>query len=135
MAKPKSPSDFCDVAKAKWREVSAPNYWGRELVVADWDLVAEYCRLFARKAKADGKILEHGELVASPNGFPVQSPWLQVVNKCRTDMHKIGLTLRGTSKVAAVEKGKKETRQENAETVAGGRFAPRHGPRLAVDNG
>ena len=33
-------------------------------------------------------------------------------------------------------KGKKEQKQEAAEQVAGaGRFAPRRGPRLAVDNG
>lgn len=32
-------------------------------------------------------------------------------------------------------KGKKEQQQEAAEQVAGGKFAPRRGPRLAIDNG
>ena len=33
-------------------------------------------------------------------------------------------------------KGKKEQKQDAAEQVAGGgKFAPRRGPRLAVDNG
>ena len=38
-------------------------------------------------------------------------------------------------KADAVAPGKKEQRQEAAEKVASGKFAPRGGPKLAVNNG
>jgi len=37
-------------------------------------------------------------------------------------------------RAAEVAPGKKEQKQAEAEKVAGGRFAPRQGPRLAVKN-
>ena len=138
MKKPRPPSDLSEVALAKWRQVTAFDFWGRALDGADYDDVAEYCRLHSRKAHADAQVAQHGELVSSPNGFPVQSPWLQVVNKCRADMLKISQVLRGASSrgLKAQGEGKKEQRQAAAQEVAAdGKFAPRRGPRLAVDNG
>lgn len=138
MKKPRPPGDLSEVALAKWRQVTACDFWGRPLDGADYDDVAEYCRLHARKAYAEAQVAQHGELVSSPNGFPVQSPWLQVVNKCRADMLKISQVLRGASSrgLKAQGEGKKEQRQAAAQGVASeGRFAPRRGPRLAVDNG
>jgi len=136
MAKAKPPADLCEVALSKWAEVSKGAFWGRPIEGHELDLAAEYCRLFARKAKAEEKISEHGELVASPNGFPVQSPWLQVVNKCRADMIKISATLCGSGRATAPLQGKKDKKQAAAEEVAGGnRFAPRQKPRLVVGNG
>ena len=38
-------------------------------------------------------------------------------------------------KAADTAPGKKEQKQEAAEKVAAGKFAPRGGPKLAVDNG
>lgn len=38
-------------------------------------------------------------------------------------------------KAAEAAPGKKEQKQEAAEKVAAGKFAPRGGPKLAVDNG
>ena len=138
MKKVRAPSDLSDVALVKWRQVMACDFWGRALDGADYDDVAEYCRLHSRKAHAEAQVAQHGELVSSPNGFPVQSPWLQVVNKCRADMLKISQVLRGSAgRVAkAPRDGKKEQRQAAAQEIASeGKFAPRRGPRLAVDNG
>lgn len=137
MKKPRPPGDLSDAALAKWRQVATGDFWGRALDGADYDDVAEYCRLHARKAHADSQVAQHGELVSSPNGFPVQSPWLQVVNKCRADMLKISQVLRGSAgRVAkAQSEGKKEQRQAAAQEIASeGKFAPRRGPRLAVSN-
>lgn len=136
----KPPSDLCRVAKAKWSELLRDDMWGKAVLAADADVLAEYCRLHARKVKAEKMVAEHGELVASPNGFPVQSPWMQIVNKCRTEMLRIATEFGGTpgSRVKMnkpVVEGKKAQRQAQAEEVASGLFAPRVRPTLAVDNG
>lgn len=89
-----APDDLCDVARAKWSEMVRE--WRLVLTSADRDQLAEYCRLDARKRQAEEKVAEHGPVVASPNGFPVQSPWLQIVNKCREDMRKIAVEFGGT---------------------------------------
>lgn len=134
----KPPSDLCRVAKAKWSELLRSDMWGGAALAADADVLAEYCRLHARKVKAEKQVAEHGELVASPNGFPVQSPWMQIVNKCRTEMLRIALEFGGTPGSRAkmtkpMAPGKKEQRQEAAEKAAG-KFAPRSRPKLAVSN-
>ena len=137
MKKPRPPSDLSEVALAKWRQVTACDFWGRALDGADYDDVAEYCRLHSRKAHAEAQVAQHGELVSSPNGFPVQSPWLQVVNKCRADMLKISQVLRGASSrgVKAQGEGKKEQRQANAEKASSaGKFGVPASPKIVVDN-
>jgi len=88
------PADLSGVALDKWREMSG--LWRLVVSEADRDQLAEYCRLEARRSFAEEKVGEHGLVVASPNGFPVQSPWLQIVNKCREDMRKIAHEFGGT---------------------------------------
>ncbi|MEZ5781835.1 MAG: P27 family phage terminase small subunit [Rhizobiaceae bacterium] len=79
--------DLGDIAKAKLAEVAKG--WGKYLDGADHDALVEYCRLFERKAKADAQIKEHGELVAGPNGFPVENPWMAVSMKSSQEMRRI----------------------------------------------
>jgi P27 family predicted phage terminase small subunit len=90
------PSDLCAAALEKWREMVSPAIWGLMATGADRDQLAEYCRLSVRKAEAEGQVAEHGAVVASPNGFPVQSPWLQILNKCRAEMLNIATEFGGT---------------------------------------
>lgn len=135
------PKDIKGDALVKWKEMLAPEVWGRVVTEADRDVLAEYCRLAVRKEKAEAMVAEHGELVASPNGFPVQSPWMQIVNKCRADMMKIAAAFGGTpaarkASEASAPEGKKAQRQANAEQAAsGGRFAVPSAPKLVVNNG
>lgn len=86
-------SDLGEVGSAKLAEVSRT--WGRGLEGAARDSLIEYCRLYERKAKADAQIREHGELVAGPNGFPVENPWMAVSTKASAEMRKIARDLEG----------------------------------------
>jgi len=70
--------------------------WGLVVTQADADLLEQYCRIHAQLKKAEGKVAEFGELVKSPNGFPCQSPWLNIVNRCRADMFRIALEFGGS---------------------------------------
>jgi len=91
-----APENLCQVARAKWDELVAFDVWGPMATKSDREMLAEYCRMHVRKMKAESQVAEHGELVASPNGFPVQSPWLQIVNKCRSEMHRIQIEFGGS---------------------------------------
>ena len=137
------PRDLDDVALAKWSEMAVDDAWGPALSHSTRDFLAEYCRLESRRARAESRVLEHGELVASPNGFPTQSPWLQIVNKCRADMLKISGIFSGALSGAAIKvpatrrvaaNGKKEQQQATASKMATGKFATPGGPRLVVNN-
>ena len=90
------PEDLCEVARAKWAELTRLECWGLMTTQADADLLEQYCRIHAQLKKAEGKVAEFGELVKSPNGFPCQSPWLNIVNRCRADMFRIALEFGGS---------------------------------------
>ena len=73
----------------KWRDLVADDCWGPRLTHADRDALEGYCILYARMLLAEENVRAHGEVVASPNGFPCQSPWLSIANACRKDMGRI----------------------------------------------
>ena len=80
-------ADLGDAGKKKLEEVLSD--WASEAEGSDLDAVADYCRLFERKAAADAQVREHGALVKGPNGFPVENPWLAVSMKAGSEMRKI----------------------------------------------
>ena len=47
----------------------------------DVQALGMYCETYARWADANAQIQEHGPIVVSKNGYPTQSPYLQIVNK------------------------------------------------------
>lgn len=88
-------------------------------------LYNEYCMLWERKIKADEMVKTHGELVASPNGFPVASPWLGVGNKCRSEIITIFKMVHGESaKPASASDGVKASAAVRADQAVKGKFAP-----------
>ena len=92
----KPPDELTGVALAKWREMILPGAWGLVLTGADRDQLAEYCRLHSRKEEAEAMVAQEGLVMETPNKCAVQSPWLQIVNKCREDMRKIAVEFGGT---------------------------------------
>jgi len=90
------PADLCEVARAKWADLIRLEAWGLVVTAADADMLEQYCRIHAQLKKAEGKVAEFGELVKAPTGFPCQSPWLNIVNRCRADMFRIALEFGGS---------------------------------------
>ena len=76
-------------ALAKWNELISQECWGPVVTRADADALEAYCLLYARMAEAEEKIARFGMMVKSPQGFPVQSPYVSIANRCREDMRKI----------------------------------------------
>src|ERR1700730_10188324 len=78
-------------------EVRMPDYL-TEVAAAHWPLVAEqlrdaglltgidvhalamYCEAFARWRFANDMLAQHGPIVMTPTGYPVQSPFLGIAN-------------------------------------------------------
>ena len=59
----------------------------------------------------------------------------RLVDDARRDKMAIAAAPYVHGRADAVAPGKKEQKQEAAEKVAAGKFAPRGGPKLAVNNG
>jgi P27 family predicted phage terminase small subunit len=68
---------------------------GRKLVT--WRLVTEidagalalYCTAWARWVEAEASLTRYGTVIKSPNGYPVQSPYLAVANRAMDQMAKL----------------------------------------------
>lgn len=58
----------------------------------------------------------------------------ELVEDARRDRMAMAAAPYVHAKAADAAPGKKEQRQEEAEKVAAGKFAPRSGPRLAINN-
>ena len=109
----------------------------KEFVIRNGNhLYLEYLMLWDRKNKADEMVKTHGELVASPNGFPVASPWLGVGNKCRSEILSIFKLVHGessTKPLAIASDGKKGQAQARADAVTKtSKFAPSAAPLKVV---
>ena len=93
---PPAPSHLTDDEKKEWRRI------GRQLLEAglitrmDTDVLAAYCKAYVRWVEAEASVRKFGTIIKSPNGFPMQSPYLAVANKAmeqmRSLMSELGLT-------------------------------------------
>jgi P27 family predicted phage terminase small subunit len=71
----------------------------------DRGAVATYCGAYAMWAEAMEQIQKYGTMVKSPNGFPVQSPYLSIANRQAELMMRIasefGFTPASRSRITA----------------------------------
>lgn len=100
------PEHLSLVARKEWDRMRDLLQSSRILTEADRSALAAYCVAWGRWVEAEENIKKTGILVKSPNGFPIQNPWLPVSNKAFDHMHKLlqefGLTPASRSKVKAI---------------------------------
>lgn len=58
------------------------------LTVVDMAALASYCQAYGRWKHAERMLAEEGEVATTPNGYAVQSVWLQIANKAMEQMHR-----------------------------------------------
>lgn len=81
------PAELDTIEAAEWRRLVA--ILSEEQLAADTDqaLLRAYCCSFGRWRRAHDQVAATGgEVVKSPNGFPIQNPWLSIANKAQQQM-------------------------------------------------
>ena len=87
---PEPPAGLGVAAASHWVKMAGLLHPQGLLTVADYDALARYCEVYARWAEAQKELSTHGLLVKAQNGFPVQSPYIAISNKCVELLNKIG---------------------------------------------
>jgi P27 family predicted phage terminase small subunit len=78
---PRCPSELNAVAKREWRRI-APELAALGLLAKiDRTALALYCDSYARWIEAIRSIEQYGVVIKSPNGYPMQSPYVAIANK------------------------------------------------------
>jgi P27 family predicted phage terminase small subunit len=102
---PEAPEHLSDEAAEHWDVVVRHLYEAGVMTALDADALAMYCEAYARWVDANAKIRKHGPVVKTPNGFPAQSPYLQVANKAFEQMRSIltefGMTPSSRTRISA----------------------------------
>jgi P27 family predicted phage terminase small subunit len=102
---PPAPDFLDEIGRAEWERV------GRELLVVglltplDAPALAAYCHAFSRWRRAEEKVSQTGEIVRTPNGMLVQSPYMQIANRALDQWTKMlaefGMTPSSRTRVKA----------------------------------
>lgn len=108
---PMHPDHLDDEAIAEWDRITPLLYDLGLLTQIDRAALAKYCVAWSRWVNAERAMLKHGVIVKSPNGFPVQSPFLAVANRAmsqiKESLAEFGLSPSARTKVAATKKKEK----------------------------
>jgi P27 family predicted phage terminase small subunit len=83
---PKCPPHLDRRAKAEWRRIAPELEELGLLTRVDMAALAGYCQNYSLWIDAHNQIKKHGLLIKSPNGYPMQSPYLAIANKALDHM-------------------------------------------------
>jgi P27 family predicted phage terminase small subunit len=104
---PACPSCLGDEARKEWKRLARELAELGLLTALDRGLLAAYCQAHALWVEAVSSIARYGTMVKSPNGFPMQSPYVAVANKQVDIMVRIasefGLTPSSRTRIRAGE--------------------------------
>ena len=83
---PRAPAHLSAEAKKEWSR--AGKFLLTLGLISDLDLAAfaAYCQAWGRWVEAEQALKTYGVMLKSPNGFPVQSPYLAVANRAMEQM-------------------------------------------------
>ena len=86
---PRAPSYLDKVAQKEWRNVAKKLHRIGLLTNVDLTALGFYCSQYSIWMDALKQIQKHGVLIKAQSGFPMQSPYLQIVNKSVAIMLKL----------------------------------------------
>ena len=86
---PTCPSHLSAEAKREWRRSSKLLAEMGLLARIDRAALAVFCEAWARWVDAERALQQYGVIVKSPNGFPMQSPYLAVANKAMEQLRQL----------------------------------------------
>ena len=104
---PQAPGHLSPEARKEWRRSGRMLLQLGVMTEADRTALALYCQAYGRWVEAEEALRRYGFMVKSPAGFPMQSPYLAVANKCMEQMRSLlsefGLTPASRTKVQVQE--------------------------------
>jgi P27 family predicted phage terminase small subunit len=102
---PDCPPELGDVAKREWDRLVGELATLRIITNLDRAALAAYCNAYGLWADSIESIQKYGTMVKSPNGYPVQSPYIAIANRQAEIMLRIasefGFTPASRSRIAA----------------------------------
>jgi P27 family predicted phage terminase small subunit len=102
---PDCPAELGPAARQEWDRLATDLGKLKLLTPLDRAALGAYCGAYALWAEATEAIQKYGTMIKSPNGFPVQSPYLAVANRQAEIMIRIasefGFTPASRSRIAA----------------------------------
>jgi P27 family predicted phage terminase small subunit len=116
-ATPRCPRHLSAEAKSEWRRVTPLLSTLGLLSRIDRAALSMYCEAWGRWVEAEEALKKYGVMVKSPNGFPMQSPYLAVANKAMEQMRGL-LTEFGMSPASRTRLSVQEQSDEDAEFEA-----------------
>lgn len=103
---PKPPAHLSPVAKKEWRRAGKLLRDLGLLSDLDWAAFAVYCQSWSRWVEAEEALSTYGLMLKSPNGFPIQSPYLAIANaamsQIRSLLSEFGLSPASRTRVSAL---------------------------------
>lgn len=78
---PDCPPELSPAAQREWARLVGELGQLRMLTNLDRAALAAYCGAYALWAEATEALQKYGVMVKSPTGFPIQSPYLSIVNR------------------------------------------------------
>jgi len=101
---PEAPAELSSAARAEWDRLAAELDALGLLTRLDRAALAAYCGAYALWAEATEAIQKYGAMIKSPQGFPIQSPYLAIANRQAEIMMRIasefGFTPASRSRIA-----------------------------------
>jgi P27 family predicted phage terminase small subunit len=101
---PECPPELSPAARNEWERLVGELSALRMLTNLDRAALAAYCGAYALWAEATEAIQKYGVMIKSPQGFPIQSPYLAIANRQSEIMMRIasefGLTPASRSRIA-----------------------------------
>jgi P27 family predicted phage terminase small subunit len=105
---PECPPELSPLARKEWDRLVGELSSLRMLTNLDRAALAAYCGAYALWAEAMEAIQKYGAMIKSPQGFPIQSPYLAIANRQAEIMMRIasefGFTPASRSRIAAPAK-------------------------------
>jgi P27 family predicted phage terminase small subunit len=83
------PAHFGPVAQREWDRILSAIPNSVEIEECDWVALAIYCNAYVRWCEATEALEKYGSVLKSPNGHPVQSPYVSIANHEAATMLRI----------------------------------------------
>lgn len=104
---PTCPKELSGDARNEWKRITKELYTLGLITQVDRAAISAYCSAWGMFVESERQIAKEGAIAYTPNGMPVQSPWLQIRNKSleqlRSYATEFGMTPSSRTKVQAIQ--------------------------------